>query len=448
MAWSVSIAQDNNLSLEQAINIAFKNNQDLQNLAIIRFTSHLDTTASLDKYHFDWRNLSAGWQQERGNISSNMQTNAQVSNHWGGNLSLGVGVANLSSGKVNGNLSYTQPLLRGSGKAYDNLSMLNIQDSLSASEREFVRGAINKIVAIKHSYRQVVHDVNSFKLAAKDVKSADEAYDNLSAQVELGRIAENNLRNQGIHVQELKRKLQDYQYSINQSKLGLAKEIGWTGGNDFSVDATADKISVILPKDTELYAKAQQYNLSLQTKQQNVASAQRKLASQKNAGLPAVGMTLNADTNGAESLGLNLQFNPNNKNQRRQMVKSQLALLNAKQSLVDEEYNLRRAISTSLSKISNYAYNIKEIGAQIKDEEQLVANEILSVELGRKPASAAIDATNRLSTKRYAEINAEINYLNELDNLHAVVIGDFIAYSGLTEDLAKLRGQENKSEMG
>jgi len=201
------------LSLNQAIDIAFMNNIDIQvereNIHISRFSylieaAQFDASLSFDaRSNRTIRSSTSGIETGPSGTDQIVQENQRLSAglhqrfRWGGDYDLNLGQSRSKASfqtlnpTINGTLifSFTQPLLNGFGREITEVPLRIAQGQIAVSESAFQTQVMNMILGVGNAYWDLVFQLKNLEVQKQNRESAKQLLDSVRAKVNSGVLA-------------------------------------------------------------------------------------------------------------------------------------------------------------------------------------------------------------------------------------------------------------------
>ena len=169
-----------------------------------------------------------------------------------------------------------------------------------------------------------------------------------------------------------------------------------------------------------------------------LASAQRAVKLAQDKQRPNASLELTQDDQNNGQFGLSLSFDPFNKQLKRDLTKAQVNWMRQQQDFEDQKDQVKISILQSLNQLEASMVQIEQLEHSLEQSQTLIDSLTLGFNLGRNSANTLVDAQDKHLSLAYAALDAKINFLNQLDELHGHLLGDYLEFHQMKDVMGQL----------
>lgn len=434
------------LSLQEAIMLALRYNPQVQSSKLDRVTEKFNLRVAQNEFELQYAlagSLSSGQTRTSGNSSSNSSSSLTPSTSLKGQYGTQYQLSannpyDIKQGHYNPglDLSITQPLIRGFGRAVTLADLYDAQDREKSNQYNFTSQIISTVVQVTNDYRALVQSQNEVLINKSSLENLKQSLANDTALIEAGGKAAADLLQSQSSYASAKVSYENSLNSLTQSKLALMNDLGLSANINFSVsnDMTIKKV---VPNFTDCYHTALTNNPNYLSTLLTLNSAKRALLQAKDNARAKLDFVLSANTGNGDGGPPNddLRSLTNNKNTqlqgelrfeipiddysvKQQILDAKIALQKTRIDIDRAKRELRTEIYNDINSVnSNYkAYILAEqaLVFQEKNQTKLLTQQ----KLGLVSTFEVTQNQQSLDEAKQSLISSKISYLNSLTNLY------------------------------
>jgi outer membrane protein TolC len=335
-------------------------------------------------------------------------------------------------------LTVSQPLLRGAGRAINLTSLYNAEDNELISKLQLRQTLISTTASVIQSYRNLILTQNDVVTAQLALESYQASLDLNKAMVKSGRSAPSEILQASSDYASQTVTLNNAINTVITSKRDLMNLVGLSPNIAFQVPTEVTIAKPDVPNFDQAFAIALANNPSYQQSVLSMNAAERQLMLAKDNSRVRLDMTLDAGTGNGSGGRPNAGFRSvtNNKNThlgfaldlevpidnyqlKQGVVNAQVQLDQAKIQLAQSKRNLERDILNDLNDIHSNEEQIElaRTALELQQKNQTAMSTKLRLGLA---STLDVSTTQRsLNDARQSLIRTEVNYLNSVTQLYA-----------------------------
>ncbi len=438
------------LSLREAILLALRYNPNIQNVELDRIIQRyqlrqaynefemqyaLAASANLDKSHYsDVGNGTTHSYLATPELSLKTKTGATF------DLSMNNNVATYDTYNPVLNFTFTQPLLRGFGRAVNEVGLRNSIDTEFLNKLNLRQSVSNQITQVISAYRALILSGNNLENQRLQLKEARKTYEINEKKIEAGQLEPTGNIQQSYQIESLSLMVEQAENDFKTAAQNLLQTIGLDPDMHLSVpsDVTVDKINI--PDLKQSIAQALSQNTEYQALKMAYRADQRAYRVAKNQQLWRLDLSASVQAGTVTDVdgnrGLKGIYSGRNINESAQLTLTiplrdldrRSQLINAKVRLEKDCINLtaaKRALITDVTNIINaiesQAKRVQLAQKQVKLAEQSYLLQKKKQEAGIATALDVNNTQNQLIQAQSGLISAKIAYLNQLSALERLL---------------------------
>lgn len=449
------------LSLREAILLALRYNPNIQNAELDRIVQRYQLRLANNEFELQYALGASGAVQKStyngvGSDSSRSflaSPEFNLKNKFGTQASLSVdnnvGMNNNYNPVLN--LSLSQPLLRGFGRAANEASLLDARDNEWFNKLSVRQAVVDQITQVISAYRSLILSANNVHNQRLQLKEAQKSYKINEQKITAGQLEPTGNIQQSYQIESLSLLVEQGENDFNTAAQELLQSIGLDPDMHLSVPGDVTLTKLIVPDLQRSIDTALQHNVLYLAQKMALRVDERAYRLAKNQQLWQLDVaatvqsgTVNDVTGGAggvrsiyngtnttESARVTLTVPLHDLSRRSQLVnakirleKDRINLLAAKRALIT---NVTNTINTIQSLVKRYQLAQK----QVHLAEQSYALEKKKQQAGISSALDVNNTQNQLIQAQSGLIGAKIAYLNQLSALQRT-LGTTLDYWNIT----------------
>ncbi|WP_419421121.1 TolC family protein [Legionella sp. D16C41] len=439
------------LSLREAILLALRYNPNIQNAELDRIIQRYQLRLANNEFELQYA-LEGVASIENNNysdvghsVNKSFLASPEVSlkTPFGTSLKLGIdnNVPNYNTYTPVLNFSFTQPLLRGFGRAVNESRLLDARDTEYLNKIGLKQSIIDQITQVISAYRNLILSGNNLENQRRQLEEARRTFAINEKKITAGQLEPTGNIQQSYQIESLSLMVEQAENDFKTAAqdllqtIGLDPEMRLAVPNDVNLDNVrvpnlGQSIDMALAHNSQYLAqklllKADERAYTLAKNEQlwelnlsgGIQSGTTTDVTGFNTGLRGIynGRNLN------ESVRLSLNIPINDLNRRSQLI-------NAKVKLEKDKLNLIALKRSLITTITNTINGIQSQAKQYRLAEKQVKLAIQSYELEKKKLQAGIataldvnNTQNQLIQAQAGLISAKIAYLNQLSALQRLL---------------------------
>jgi outer membrane protein TolC len=432
------------LSLSDVVVLALQNNRDLKNAYLERIIQQGDLAVAEDKFipnlipaiTVSMNRQALG---SRGNNSGNLGLSANVSVKipTGGTFNFGwngtgqtflANDENLDSLAQNLQLSFNQPLLRGSGIKVNQASIEIARFQEEFNILQLKSTLIETITSVILNYRNLLQAQEQLKIEQDSLEIAQRQLEILQALIDAGRQAQVDILPSQTNIANRQVSLLAAENNLEQARLELLKVLDLE--ENLNIIAAEDSLVISLPLDINnlkqlAFQNNPQYlqlllNTEISKLDLLVAQDNRRWNLDLNASYGNSGTTLTDDTTDI-TVALGLSRDLGDRTLEQEYQRSRIRLLQAENNVIEERETLEIQVSDRFRDVNLKLRQVELARTARESAERQLEIEQEKLKLGRSDIINVVNFQNDLAQARNAELNARIEYANALTNLEQTV---------------------------
>ncbi|WP_232220330.1 TolC family protein [Legionella tunisiensis] len=439
------------LSLREAILLALRYNPNIQNAELDRIIQRYQLRLAHNEFELQYA-LAGSAVVERSrysgvgsktNNSSLATPEVNLKTKLGSQLSLNMdnNVSNYNSFTPVLNFSFTQPLLRGFGKAANEANLLDAIDNEWLNKLNLQQAVIDQITQVIIAYRTLILSGNNLQTQRLQLKEARKSYELNEKKIEAGQLEPTGNIQQAYQIESLSLMVEQAENDFKTAAQDLLQTIGLDPQMRLSVpsDVTVDRIvvpdlkeSINLALNHNTQYLAQKMVLRADERAYEVAKNQQLWQLDVGANVQSGAVTeVDANNSGfrgiysgrnlTESARVTLTIPLNDINRRSQLITAKVKLEKDRLTLIATKRGLETMITNTVNAIQSLAKRYQLAEKQVKLAAQSYALEKKKQQAGIASALDVNNTQNQLIQAQIGLIGAKIAYLNQLSALQRIL---------------------------
>nr|WP_245953918.1 TolC family protein [Legionella donaldsonii] len=439
------------LSLREAILLALRYNPNIQNAELDRIIQRYQLRLAHNEFELQYA-LAGSAVVERSrysgvgsktNNSSLATPEVNLKTKLGSQLSLNMdnNVSNYNSFTPVLNFSFTQPLLRGFGKAANEANLLDAIDNEWLNKLNLQQAVIDQITQVIIAYRALILSGNTLQTQRLQLKEARKSYEFNEKKIEAGQLEPTGNIQQAYQIESLSLMVEQAENDFKTAAQDLLQTIGLDPQMRLSVpsDVTVDRIvvpdlkeSIDLALNHNTQYLAQKMVLRADERAYEVAKNQQLWQLDVGANVQSGAVTeVDANNSGfrgiysgrnlTESARVTLTVPLNDVSRRSQLITAKVKLEKDRLALIATKRGLETTITNTINAIQSLAKRYQLAEKQVKLAAQSYALEKKKQQAGIASALDVNNTQNQLIQAQIGLIVAKVAYLNQLSALQRIL---------------------------
>lgn len=439
------------LSIKEAILLALRYNSNIQNAELDRIIQRYQLRLAYNEFELQYAlaGQAAATNSHFSGTGSGTTQNYMVTPEFnlktktGGDIGLKMDNSAVGIGTYNPlmTLSYTQPLLRGFGRATNETGLLNTIDNEFMNKLNLTQSVIDQVTQVITTYRALILSGNNLQNQQRQLAEAHKSYDTNEKKINAGQLEPTANIQQSYQIESLSLMVEQAENDFKTSAQNLLEAIGLDPDMKLAVpdDVTLDNLKT--PDINTSVAQALEHNVQYLALKTAYRVDQRAYAVAKNQQLWQLDLTTNVQTgsitgvdnnsrglrdiyqghNMTESAGIMLTIPLRDLNRRN-------TLITAKVRLEKDRLNLIAAKRALITMIKNTISTIESLAKRYELAKRQVDLAAQSYDLEKKKQQAGIASSldvnntqNQWIQAQMGLITAKIAYLNQVSALQRIL---------------------------
>lgn len=438
------------LSLREAILLALRYNPNIQNAELERIIQRyalrlahnafelqyaLQGSAAIERSHFDGIGSAT-------NKSFLATPDLGLKTKMGTDISLNLrnNVSNYDQFSPVLDLSVSQPLLQGFGKAANEAPLLNAIDNEMMNKINLKQAVCDQITQVITAYRTLILSGNNIKNQRLQLTEAQKNFTINQQKIAAGQLEPTANTQQSYQIESLnllvEQALNDFNIAAQNllQSIGLDPDLHLAVPNDISIHSTP------IPDLKQAIQQGLQHNASFLAQKMVLRADERAYQVAKNHQLWKLDLTGNilagATTDVEGKSGVSGIYNGHNITEGANItltvpirdLNQRSEIINAKVKLEKDRLNLLALKRSLITTISNLIHNIESLAKRytLAEKQVILAEKSYTLEKKKQQAgiSSALDVSNTQNQLIQAQsglINAKIAYLNQVSELQRLL---------------------------
>lgn len=430
-----AISTSPNMTLKEAILLAMRMNPDVHNAELQRVVDKFAVAVARNQFYPQLSLSGQALYQNDSKASYGALPGVTWATPLGSTVSTAITQTvnnninpSISSG---GQLTLTQPLLRGFGPAVARASQQNALDNEKNNQLNFKGQVINVVVAVIGAYYQLVQAHNDLRVNQLQLKDAQSTLSQTLAKVKVGKAAPADEIQQQAQIAELQLAIASDQNNINQANQNLLNLLGLDPNAHIRINEAIASTYPATPDLQQSINQALANNINYQQALNNFRISQRALVTAKDAqkwDLDAVlnlNQRLSQNTGDvpslSKSLTLNLNIPVHDMPRKQQLVNAKTALDQAKTNL---DQIKRRLITDVTNAYNNLQFSRRQIALyqnSIKLAQQSLTIAKIKFNYGKATPFELVTLQTNLTQTELRFITQQIYYLTSVEAFYQLL---------------------------
>lgn len=439
------------LSLREAILLALRYNPNIQNAELDRIIQRYQLRLAHNEFELQYA-LAGEAVLEKSRYSGIGQTSnnsylatpeVNLKTKLGTQVGLNIAnnVSNYSSYSPVLNLSVTQPLLRGFGRAANEANLLNALDNEWLNKINLQQAVIDQITQVINAYRALILSANNLKNQQRQLIEARKSYEINEKKIKAGQLEPTANIQQSYQIESLSLMVEQGENDFNIAAQELLQTIGLDPAMRLSVPSNVKMDKIIVPNLQESIEQALCHNSLYLAQKMLLRADQRAYDVAKNEQLWQLdaganlqsGMVTDVDNNSSgvrniyngrnvtQGARLTLTIPLRDLNRRNQLITAKVRLEKDRLNLIAMKRALETTITNTINSIRSLAKRYELAKKQVKLAAQSYALEKKKQQAGISSALDVNNTQNQLIQAQAGLIAAKIAYLNQLSSLQRIL---------------------------
>lgn len=339
------------------------------------------------------------------------------------------------------NLSFTQPLLRGFGRAANESALLDAIDNEWLNKLNLCQSVSDQITQVISAYRALILSGNNLQNQRLQLKEADKSYVTNEKKIAAGQLEPTANIQQSYQIESLNLMVEQAENDFRTAAQDLLQTIGLDPEMSLAVPSDVTLKKITIPDLGQSIAQALQHNAQYLALKMVLRADERAYEVAKNQQLWQLDLNANAQagtinnvdnanpglkaiyngTNIVESAGVTVTIPLHDIGRRNQLIAAKVRLEKDRMNLIAAKRALITMIKNTIGTVQSQAKRVELANRQ-------VALAAKSYELEKKKQQAGIttaldvnNTQNQLIQAQMGLISAKISYLNQLSTLQRIL---------------------------
>jgi outer membrane protein TolC len=439
------------LSLREAILLALRYNPNIQNAELDRIVQRYQLRLAHNEFELQYAlaGTAAIEKSHYSDVGSTTTKNylltpeVDLKTKWGTQVSLmmdnNVGAVGNYNPLVG--LNFTQPLLRGFGRAANEAGLLDAQDMEWLNKLNLQQSVMDQVTQVITTYRALIASGNNLQNQRMQLKEANKSYESNEKKIKAGQLEPTGNIQLSYQIESLNLMVEQAENDFRTTAQDLLQTIGLDPDMKLAVPSDLQLEKLIIPDVDESITQGLNHNVQYLSLKMGLRADERAYQVAKNQqlwqldvnanvnagtitgvdnnsrGLPSIynGRNLN------ESAGITLTIPLNDVNRRSQLINAKVRLEKDRLSLIAAKRALITSIKNTISNIESQAKRYGLAQRQVKLASQSYALEKKKQQAGISSPLDVNNTQNQLLLAQMGLINAKIAYLNQLSALQRLI---------------------------
>ncbi|MFT3741626.1 MAG: TolC family protein [Gammaproteobacteria bacterium] len=431
---TISPCENPVLTLKDAIYLAMRHNPSIQNAELQRVIDKFSLIVTKNQYY---PQLSLTAQALFQNGSPPTYSAAPLINYLspiGTQVTTGLTQTTTPGTEAaistTGNLTISQPLLRGFGRKITLASLYTAQDSEKINQITFKSNVIAQVISVISAYYQLVQAYNNLSVNQLALKDETTTLQQTQAKVNVGKAAPTEQIQQELNIANSQLSISQTRNAIQQSRLNLLNLLGLAPDTPIRIEQKiyyTPTQNLSLDKSIEI---ALAHNLDYQTAlinykiiQRNLMLAEDEQKWQLNAVfnlLQTIGNNGDATLN-SRNFSLNLDVPIHDVSRQQILVNAKIALDQARINLAQQKYQLIANVTNAYNNMVSNKQQIQISGKTVQLAEQSVAVAKLKYRYGKTTSFELTSLQSALTNAQIGYISQQIQYINATEGFYQLL---------------------------
>lgn len=439
------------LSLREAILLALRYNPNIQNAELDRIIQHYQLRLAHNEFELQYALGASGTIQKStyNGVGSDTSSSVIASPELDLKTKLGtqaslsidnnVGLNNTYNPVLN--LTVTQPLLRGFGRAANEAGLLDALDNEWLAKLNLQQSVVDQITQVITSYRNLILSANNLQNQRLQLNEAQKSYQINEKRIKAGQLEPTGNIQLSYQIESLNLMVEQGGNEFNMASQDLLQSIGLDPDMHLSIPSDVTLKKIWVPDIQQSIEIALNHNTLYLAQKMALRADERAYKVAKNQQLwqlDASGTVQSGTVNDltGNSNGIRGIYNGNNTTQAARLtltvplhdLNRRSQVINAKVRLEKDRINLIAAKRALITNVTNTIHNIESFAKryELAQKQVRLAEQSYLLEKKKQQAgiSSALDVNNTQNQLIQAQsglIGAKIAYLNQLSALQRIL---------------------------
>lgn len=439
------------LSLREAILLALRYNPNIQNAELDRIVQHYQLRLANNEFELQYALGASGTIQKStyNGVGSDTTRSIIASPELGLKTKLGTQASLSIDNNVGSNnnfnpvlnLTLTQPLLRGFGRAANEAGLLDAQDNEWLSKLNLKQSVADQITQVISAYRNLILSANNLQNQRLQLKEAQKSYEINERRIKAGQLEPTGNIQQSYQIESLSLMLEQGENELSMASQDLLQSIGLDPEMHLSVPSDVSLKKILVPNLQQSIELALEHNVQYLAQKMALRADERAYKVAKNQQLwqlDASGTVQSGTVNDVTGInnGIRGIYNGNNTTEAARLtltvplhdLNRRSQLINAKIRLEKDRINIIAAKRALITNVTNTIHTIESLAKRYELAQKQVHLAEQSYTLEKKKLQAGISTSldvnntqNQLLQAQSGLIGAKIAYLNQLSTLQRIL---------------------------
>jgi outer membrane protein TolC len=439
------------LTLREAILLALRYNPNIQNVELDRIIQRYQLRLAHNEFELQYA-LAGTAAIERSHYSDVGSTTTKnylltpeidLKTKWGTQISLNMDNNVGAVGNYNPLLgfSFTQPLLRGFGRAANEAGLLNAEDMEWLNKLNLQQSVMDQITLVITTYRALIVSGNNLQNQRLQLTEANKSFEINKKKIKAGQVEPTGNIQLSYQIESLKLMVEQAENDFRTTAQDLLQTIGLDPDMKLAVPSDVHLGQINIPDVQESIEQGLGHNVQYLALKMGLRADERAYEAAKNQQLWQLDFNANAQTgtitgvdnnskglpsiyNGrslTESAGVTLTIPINDINRRSELINAKVKLEKDRLNLIAAKRTLITSIKNTISNIESQAKRYQLAQRQVKLASQSYALEKKKLQAGISSSLDVNNTQNQFLLAQMGLINAKIAYLNQLSILQRLI---------------------------
>lgn len=437
------------IGLREAILLALRYNPNIQNAELDRIIQRYQLRLAHNEFELQYALGATGVIQKNQFSGVGDSTNkafiaapeVNYRNTYGSQFSLNIdnNVGTNTNYNPLLNLSFTQPLLRGFGKAANEMGLINAIDNDAMNKVMLRQIVIDQITEVITAYRTLILSSNNLQNQRRQLQEAQKTYEINEKKIKAGQLEPTGNIQQLYQIESLNLMVEQAEIEFKNTTQNLLQVIGLNPEMRLAVPSDVQLNNIAIPELDEsirlAFANNSQYlaaKMQLRVYERAFKFAKNQQLWQLDLGANAqAGIMSNVDNTSTnsiyagrtlnEAVNLTLTIPIRDISRRSQLINAKVSLEKARLTLMATRRALITTVTNTINAISSQSRQYQLAEKQVRLAERSYQLEKKKQQAGISSALDVNNTQNQLIQAQASLISAKIAYLNQLSALQRLL---------------------------
>lgn len=439
------------LSLREAILLSLRYNPNIRNAELDRIIQRYQLRLAQNAFELQYA-IAGSAVAEKSIFSGvgNATTNSYLLTPEGGlktklGTQLSVAMKNNTAGNLYENynpvlnISVTQPLLRGFGKAVNEAGLLDAVDRDNLNKLTMQQSVMDQITIVIGAYRTLVLSGNNLRVQRRQLEEAHKSFAMNKRKIAAGQLEPTGNIQQSYQIESLSLMVEQAENDFKTAALDLLQAIGLDPEMKLAVPGDVSLEKLVVPNLDDSINQALTHNVQYLAQKMALRADERAYTVAKNQQLWQLDASANVqsgnvtsvngggfrgiyngrDTNRSAQLTLSVPLH--DLNRRNQLITAKVQLEKDRMNLIASRNALITTVKNTINAIRSQIRQYELAKRQVALAEQSYALEKRKQDAGISSALDVNNTQNQLIQAQMGLISAKISYLNQLSTLQRIL---------------------------